>query len=118
MEYNKQLINISDLIARNLKRLRGGMFKSDLAKRAKVSRGTIERLEKGGEDKPPRLKTLIKIADALGVGLDELFKKPEAEINIKSTLDDTLDKLILDNGYFIQFLDRYFEKKFKELKSK
>lgn len=115
-DYNERLINIGDLIAKNLKRLRGGMFKSELAKRANISRGTIERLEKGGGGKPPRLETLIKIADALEVSVEELFKKPETENDISDKIDIALNKMISDGGYFIQLLDRYFERKVKELK--
>jgi transcriptional regulator with XRE-family HTH domain len=41
-----------------------------LAKESDVSQITLARLEAGGRD--PQLSTLVKLADALGVTLDEL----------------------------------------------
>jgi len=42
-----------------------------LAERSGLSFNTITRIEQGIGDSPT-LKTLVKLADALGVGLDEL----------------------------------------------
>ena len=115
-DYNNRSAQVGKLIAENLKRLRGGMYKTELARKVKLSRGTIERLEKGGEGKLPRLETLAKIANALEVDIGELFRKPEKEIDVSAKLDIALDRMIYENGYFIQLLDRYFERKVKELK--
>jgi len=114
IEYNNRHLDISNLIAGNLKRLRGTMFKAELARRSGVSRTTIDNLEEVKGKRLPHIATLMKIADALGVGLDELFKKPHEPINREGEIGDALDKIISDNGYFIQFLDRYFERKMKE----
>jgi transcriptional regulator with XRE-family HTH domain len=51
------------IIAENVIRLRGRMSQEELAKKAKVSRGTIINVEAG---KGCRLDALFRIADALG----------------------------------------------------
>jgi predicted transcriptional regulator len=56
----------------HLKRLREGRFltQEELAERSGVSRPTIARLESSGDD--ARLKTIRKLAEALGVEPTEL----------------------------------------------
>ena len=60
-------------LARNLKKLREkkGLSQDRLAKLADVANNTIIKIEQG-ENINPTLATLKKIAEALGVGLDEL----------------------------------------------
>jgi transcriptional regulator with XRE-family HTH domain len=65
-------MNKMDGLASNLRtaRRRTGMTQAELAEAAGVGSGTVARLELGGED--PRLSTLQKLADALGVELGDL----------------------------------------------
>ena len=60
-------------MARNLKKLREkkGLSQDRLAKLADVANNTIIKIEQG-ENINPTLATLKKIAEALGVSLDEL----------------------------------------------
>lgn len=51
-----------------------GMTQCQLAEKSGVSRMTISALENGGE-RVTTTKTLVKIADALNVTIDELFSK-------------------------------------------
>ena len=61
-------------LAMKLKALRRerGWTQADLAKRAKVSAGYIARLETLHHD--PKLSTLVKIADALGMKVRRLLE--------------------------------------------
>ncbi len=61
------------MIGKQLKELRRnkGWSQQRLAGESGLSFNTITRIEQGIGDSPT-LKTLIKLADALGVGLDEL----------------------------------------------
>ena len=52
-------------------RRRAGLTQAGLARAARLGRATLARLEKG--EQSPRFKTLNAIADALGVGIDELL---------------------------------------------
>ena len=60
-------------LAKNLKKLRekNGLSQDRLAKLADVANNTIIKIEQG-ENINPTLATLKKIAEALGVSLDEL----------------------------------------------
>ncbi len=49
-----------------------GMTQTELAEKAGVARATIWKLETG-EDEITTTKTLIRIAEALGVGVNDLF---------------------------------------------
>jgi transcriptional regulator with XRE-family HTH domain len=69
-EETGSLLKYVAIIAANIKRLRGGMSEEQLAKQAKVARGTIQRLRAG---KPISLENLIKIAETLGVTPADLF---------------------------------------------
>ncbi len=64
-----------DLLAKNLKRLRGikGLSQDRLAKLANVANNTIIKIEQG-ENINPTLDTLKKVAKALEVGIDDLIK--------------------------------------------
>ena len=57
-------------IGKNVFRLRGKMSQDALGKKAKVSRGTVAAIEEG---QSVNMRTLIKIADALGVKPADLF---------------------------------------------
>lgn len=54
-----------------------GLSQEDLAEKSGISRATIVALE-NGQDKVTTTKTLLKIADALGVPLDAIFSGPNA----------------------------------------
>ncbi len=62
-------------LAQNVKRLRSqrGWTQRELARRSRVSRITISRIE--NENEPaPRVETLERLAEAFGVSLAELFR--------------------------------------------
>ena len=54
-----------------------GLSQAELARRIGLSRSVIARLEAGGVE--PRLTTLDRVAQALGVGLDVQFLAPRGE---------------------------------------
>ncbi|MFA4889169.1 MAG: helix-turn-helix transcriptional regulator [Candidatus Omnitrophota bacterium] len=61
------------MLAERLKMIRKkkGLTQQKLAERTGLAFNTITKIEQGIGDSPT-LKTLLKLADALGVGLDEL----------------------------------------------
>lgn len=61
------------MLAKRVKELRNqkGWSQQKLAEKASLAFNTITKIEQGLA-KHPNLKTLIKLADVLGVGLDEL----------------------------------------------
>jgi transcriptional regulator with XRE-family HTH domain len=61
------------MLAKRLKecRKKKGWTQQKLAEKTSLSFNTITKIEQGIGDSPT-LKTLIKLADALGVGLDDL----------------------------------------------
>ena len=62
-------------LSKNLKKLREkkGFSQDRLAKLADVANNTVIKIEQG-ENKNPTLETLKKLANALGVSLDDLIK--------------------------------------------
>jgi transcriptional regulator with XRE-family HTH domain len=60
---------------KNLAKLRKqkGWSQEKLAREANISYNTLIKIERGGI-KNPRIETVIKLADALGVTLDKLVK--------------------------------------------
>jgi transcriptional regulator with XRE-family HTH domain len=62
------------MLAKNLKRLRKekGMTQLDLVKKADITMSTLTNIETGVSDNPT-MKTLVAIADALDVSVDELI---------------------------------------------
>jgi len=63
------------IIARNIKQYRKklGISQDVLSKRANLAFHTIAKIE-AGSTPDPRIETVKKIADALGVSLDDLMK--------------------------------------------
>ncbi|GIW69053.1 MAG: hypothetical protein KatS3mg100_547 [Candidatus Parcubacteria bacterium] len=63
-------------IAKNIKKYRDklGISQDKLSKLAGVTLHTIAKIETGSTP-DPRVETLRKIADALGVGVDDLIQK-------------------------------------------
>jgi transcriptional regulator with XRE-family HTH domain len=61
------------MLSENIKKFRRkkGLSQDKLAKLADVTHTTLVKIESGANDNPT-IKTLIKIADALGVSLDKL----------------------------------------------
>jgi transcriptional regulator with XRE-family HTH domain len=53
-------------------RLKHGLSKADLADQAKVNYNTIVKIE-SGENKNPTIKTLISIAQAFNISVEELL---------------------------------------------
>ena len=70
IDTNKRLKEIYKIIGENIHNKRAKMTQNELAKKAKVSRGTISAIEDGNGI---NLETLIKIADALNVKPADLF---------------------------------------------
>ena len=90
-EYNERLSYVFVLIGENIKRMRGGMSKVDLAKKAKVNRNTIWAIENGGNI---TLENLIKIADALGVPPAELLIEDGSRGKETFTLEKLVDVMV------------------------
>lgn len=63
-------------IGENIKKLRlkAGISQDSLSKKAELAFHTISKIESGSTP-DPRIDTVKKIADALGVSLDDLIKK-------------------------------------------
>ena len=61
------------MIAKRLKELRkkSGWSQQKLAEKASLSYNTITKIEQGAATKPT-IQTMIKVADAFGISLDEL----------------------------------------------
>jgi transcriptional regulator with XRE-family HTH domain len=71
--YTAELARYRELFGANVRRLRlarEGCSQEALAERARLHRTEISKIEQGNVE--PRLTTLVILADALGVGLDEL----------------------------------------------
>ena len=64
------------MLAKKIRELRNkkGFSQEKLARLAEVSYNTIVKIE-SGESKNPTFQTMVGIAKALGVSLDELVKK-------------------------------------------
>lgn len=65
-----------------------GWSQSDLAKEAEVQQGTISRIEKG-ETKDYSVKTMFRIAQALGVkvtDIDEFANRLEGKVGLQAVL--------------------------------
>jgi transcriptional regulator with XRE-family HTH domain len=62
-------------IAKNIKKYRAklGISQDKLSKLAGITLHTITKIESGATP-DPRIKTIKKIADALGVGIDDLIR--------------------------------------------
>ena len=65
---------ISEQLGKNMKRIRAKkkMSQGDIARALEVDRGYISNIENG--KKNPTIATIQKLANALGVSADELFK--------------------------------------------
>ncbi|MFZ4712134.1 MAG: helix-turn-helix domain-containing protein [Bacteriovoracaceae bacterium] len=76
------LTNLKELphhLALNLQmfRLQRGHTQQSLAKLAKIPRSTITYMESGSGN--PSLQNLMKVAEALGVGLEEILSRPKED---------------------------------------
>jgi len=62
-------------IAQNLKRIRAkqGLTQDDLAKKANIKYSTLTKIE-GGVVTKPSVQTIAKIAQSLGVSVEDLLK--------------------------------------------
>jgi len=103
-EYNKHHKNTFAIIGKNIKRARGGMSKVELEKKAKVSRNTVWRIERGENI---TLKNLIKIADVLNVHPSELLLE-EKEMNKTRTVESFCRTIVRDE--MKEILKDYFKK--------
>jgi len=61
---------------KNLARFRKqkGLTQEALARKADISYHTLVKLENGGT-RNPKIGTVVKLAEALGIGLDELVRR-------------------------------------------
>ena len=75
----------STLLSANLKRLReeAGLSQKALADQSGVPRPTIAHLESGQAN--PTLSVVLKVAAALGIGVDELVEPAESKIVVLTT---------------------------------
>jgi len=66
--------SISSKLGQNLKKIRNkkGISQGDISRKLNMDRGYISSVENGKRN--PTLSTLEKIAQALGVGVDDLIK--------------------------------------------
>ena len=64
------------MLAQNIKKLRKkhNLSQEELARKAEVTYSTLIKIESGA-NKNPTLETIQKIADAFGIGLDELVER-------------------------------------------
>lgn len=95
---NTQFPGIYATIGNNIMRLRGGMSQEELAKKARVSRSTIQAIEAG---KPISLENLLKIASVLNIEPSDLFisdiTRSEITYKHKILLDLILKSLGIEN---------------------
>jgi len=84
----KESINYLDVIADNIKRLRGRMSQKELAKKAGIGKSTVNAIEQG---RAISLEKLLKIAAALNVHPGDLFlseeDKTEATYRFKKLME-------------------------------
>lgn len=68
---------------KNLSKLRKekGFTQEGLARKADISYHTLLKIE-GGGIRNPRIETVVKLADALGVSLDRLVEKSKKKNNL------------------------------------
>lgn len=98
-------MNVKETIAINIKRLRKimGYTQSDLAELVGVDASTIGKIESGIQF--PRTDTIDKLANALNVDYEVLFKN---NANVSENTNDILTSLML-------LLKSYSDKKLKNL---
>ncbi len=72
------------MLAQNIRRLRlkKGLSQEKLARLADISNATLVKIESGAA-KEPTITTVIKIADALGVSIDELVGRKNKSSQIR-----------------------------------
>ena len=88
---NFEMTHIGD----NIRRIRknAGMSQQDLAERCGISKSQLSRLE-SGEQKNPTIQTIIPIATAVGVSLDEIVfgESTETMTYLSKALDEMPDE--------------------------
>ena len=87
--------DIKKRFSANMKKLREdrGWNQSDLADASKIDRATISRIE--NNDRVPKLKNILNIAEALGVSIDDLYGyTPVNAINERFAINSYLDVII------------------------
>ena len=98
-------MNLEQIVVANIRRIRKerGLTQEELAELCDTSVSYIGLLEIGRN--VPKLSTIEKIADALGVDYIELFKSPENQSEIKNRDYSKLKKRILSD--IEKDLDKY-----------
>lgn len=93
--FSKKLMNLEQIVVANIRRIRKerGMTQEKLAELCNTSVSYIGLLEIGRN--VPKLSTIEKIADALGVDYVELFISPESQTNPSNKDYTKLKKRIL-----------------------
>jgi len=81
----KESVNYLEVIADNIKRLRGRMSQRELAKKAKIGKSTVSAIEQG---RAIAIEKLLKIVEALDVHPSDLFisEKDRSEVTHKFKL--------------------------------
>lgn len=77
-------IDYFEIICENIKQLRGRMTQRKLAKKADISRSTINAIEQGI---PISLRKLFKVAEALNVSSVRLFMTDEERLIFKHAIE-------------------------------
>lgn len=98
-------MNLEQIVIANIRRIRKerGLTQEELAELCDTSVSYIGLLEIGRN--VPKLSTIEKIADALGVDYIELFKSPENQSEVKNRDYSKLKKRILSD--IEKDLDKY-----------
>jgi len=111
IKYNNNLKEVARIIGQNVSRIRGGMTKTELSQTAGLSRTTLADIEKG--ERRPNLITLIKLANALGVDLFELFKPISMISDGEKKINDLINNIHNEDLFLIKIIDGLIEKRIK-----
>jgi len=89
----KQIEKAEILLGRRIRTLRNakGWTQQELGNQADINYKFLGEIERGQQN--PSFNTLMKIADALGVGLSELFRF-EQEISDRKEIEDRIKNLV------------------------
>ncbi|AWM38695.1 helix-turn-helix protein [Gemmata obscuriglobus] len=63
------------VLAKNAKRMRGDRTQADLAEASGLTVSQISQIESGRPENPPSVRTLVALANGLGVDVSELLKR-------------------------------------------
>ena len=78
---------VSDYLSRNMLNLRQArkLSQAELSSLSGLPRSTVTHIESGSGN--PSLRNLVKLANALGVSIEELLARPRNEVNLVRSMD-------------------------------